>query len=108
MSSAATPVPVKPPRRSRRTKLHRRQTRIAWLLLLPSLAVVALVALYPLGKTIYTSFTNQEFLALEPTKWVGLANYRALIHDSFFRSAVWTTVKFTLITVSIEFALGLA
>ncbi|HET9114999.1 MAG TPA: sugar ABC transporter permease [Gaiellaceae bacterium] len=106
MASVAAPAP--PRRRRRRTKLQRRQTRVAWLLLLPSLAVVALVALYPLGKTIYTSFTNQEFLALEPTQWVGLANYRALIHDSFFRSAVWTTVKFTLITVSIEFALGLA
>ena len=105
MASVAAPAP---PRRRRRTKLQRRQTRIAWLLLLPSLAVVALVALYPLGKTIYTSFTNQEFLALEPTQWVGLANYRALIHDTFFRTAVWTTVKFTLITVSIEFALGLA
>lgn len=105
MASVAAPAP---PRRRRRTKLQRRQTRIAWLLLLPSLAVVALVALYPLGKTIYTSFTNQEFLALEPTQWVGLANYRELIHDSFFRTAVWTTVKFTLITVSIEFALGLA
>ena len=106
MASVAAPAPPRP--RRRRTKLQRRQTRVAWLLLLPSLAVVALVALYPLGKTIYTSFTNQEFLALEPTQWVGLANYRALIHDSFFRSAVWTTVKFTLITVSIEFALGLA
>lgn len=105
MASVAAPAP---PRRRRRTKLQRRQTRIAWLLLLPSLAVVALVALYPLGKTIYTSFTNQEFLALEPTQWVGLANYRALIHDTFFRTAVWTTVKFTLITVSFEFALGLA
>jgi len=105
MASVAAPAP---PRRRRRTKLQRRQTRIAWLLLLPSLAVVALVALYPLGKTIYTSFTDQQFLALEPTKWVGLANYRELIHDSFFRTAIWTTVKFTLITVSFEFALGLA
>jgi trehalose/maltose transport system permease protein len=107
MSSAATPVPVKPPRRSRRTKLHRRQTRLAWLLLLPSLAVVALVAMYPLGKTVYQSFTDQEFLGLTPTKWVGIANYRRLWHDTFFRDAVWTTIKFTLITVSIEFVLGL-
>jgi trehalose/maltose transport system permease protein len=77
-------------------------------LLLPSLAVVALVALYPLGKTVYQSFTNQEFLALTPTQWVGLANYRELIHDAVFRGAVWETIKFTLITVSFEFALGLA
>src|SRR5881296_3898708 len=103
MASVATPVPT--PRR-RGTKLRRRQTRLAWLLLLPSLAVVGLVAMYPLGKTIYQSFTNQEFLALEPTKWVGLRNYTNLIHDTFFRDAIWTTVKFTLITVSIEFVLG--
>ena len=66
------------------------------------------VALYPLGKTVYQSFTNQEFLAgIEPTKWVGLENYRTLWHDTIFRDAVWLTVKFTLITVSFEFALGL-
>ena len=107
MSTVATPAPA-PRRRRRRTKLQRRQTRIGWILLLPSLAVVAFVALYPLGKTVYQSFTNQEFLAgLEPTKRVGLENYRELWHDTLFRDAVWLTVKFTLITVSFEFVLGL-
>ena len=107
MSSVATPVP--PTGRRRRTpKLQRRQTRLAWLLLVPSLAVVAFVAIYPLGKTVYQSFTNQEFLALEPTKWVGLENYRELLHDTVFRHAVWKTIEFTLITVGFEFALGLA
>jgi trehalose/maltose transport system permease protein len=105
MASVAAPAPT---RRRRRTKLQRRQTRIAWLLLLPSLAIVGLVAMYPLGKTVYESFTNQEFLALTPTKWIGLANYTQLIHDTVFRGAIWETIKFTLITVSFEFALGLA
>jgi trehalose/maltose transport system permease protein len=106
MTSVATPVPTR--RRRRGTKLKRRQTRLAWLLLLPSLAVVALVAMYPLGKTIYQSFTDQEFLALLPTQWVGLQNYKDLWHDTQFRDSIWTTIKFTLITVTIEFALGLA
>jgi trehalose/maltose transport system permease protein len=105
-STVATPVPTR--RRRRRTKLQRRQTRLAWLLLLPSLVVVALVAMYPLGKTVYQSFTDQEFLGLEPTKWVGLQNYRDLWHDTFFRNSIWETIKFTLITVAFEFALGLA
>src|SRR5919197_3594070 len=106
MSTVATPASV--PRRRRRTKLQRRQTRIAWILLIPSLAVVAFVALFPLGRTIYQSFTNQEFLAgLEPTKWVGLQNYRDLWHDTIFRDSVVVTVKFTAITVSFEFVLGL-
>jgi trehalose/maltose transport system permease protein len=107
VSTVATPAPA-PRRRRRRTKLQRRQTRIGWILLLPALAVVGFVAIYPLGKTVYESFTNQEFLqGLEPTKWVGLDNYRALWHDTVFRDAVWLTVKFTLITVSFEFVLGL-
>jgi trehalose/maltose transport system permease protein len=109
VSTVATPAPApRRPRRQRRTKLQRRQTRIGWLLLLPALAVVAFVAIYPLGKTVYQSFTNQEFLAgLEPTKWVGLENYRTLWHDAIFHHAIWVTIKFTLITVSFEFVLGL-
>jgi trehalose/maltose transport system permease protein len=94
-------------RRRRSTRLQRRQTRLAWMLLAPSLVVVALVAFYPLGETIYQSFTNKQFLALEPTKWIGLENYTDLIHDTVFRDAVWTTVKFTVITVLFEFVLGL-
>ena len=78
------------------------------MLLIPALLVVALVAIYPLGKTIYYSFTNQEFLqGIEPTKWVGLENYRTLWHDTIFRNAVWETIKFTLITVGFEFVLGM-
>jgi len=107
MSTVATPAA--PPRsRRRRSKLQRRQTRIGWVLLIPALLVVALVAIYPLGTTIYYSFTNQEFLqGIEPTKWVGLENYRTLWHDTIFRNAVWETIKFTLITVGFEFVLGM-
>jgi trehalose/maltose transport system permease protein len=106
MSNVAIPAPKT--RRRRRSKLQRRQTRIGWLMLLPALAAVGFVAIYPLGKTIYQSFTNQEFLAgIEPTTWVGLENYRELWHDEIFRDSVVTTVKFTLITVAFEFLLGL-
>src|ERR1043166_2848531 len=107
MSSVATPAPV-PRRRRHRTKLQRRQTRLGWLLLLPALAIVAFVAIYPLGKTVYQSFTNQEFLAgLTPTKWVGLDNYHQMFHDTIFKDTVVLTIKFTVITVVFEFVLGL-
>jgi len=76
-------------------------------MLLPAIAVVALVAIYPLARTVYQSFTNQQFLALEPTKWIGFKNYRDLWHDTDFRHAIWVTVKFTLITVFFEFLLGM-
>jgi trehalose/maltose transport system permease protein len=105
----ATPEAISAPRRRRRrsTRLQRRQTRLAWLLLFPALAVVGFVAIFPLGRTIYQSFTDQNFLGVQPTKWIGLRNYKDLIHDTVFRDAVVTTVKFTVITVLFEFVLGM-
>jgi trehalose/maltose transport system permease protein len=106
LSSVATPAPAPRPRRS---KLRRRQTILAWAFLIPALAVVAFVALYPLGKTVYQSFTDQQFLqGITPTKWVGFQNYKDLWHDTDFRHSIWVTIKFTLITVAFEFFLGLA
>ena len=75
-------------------------------MLVPSLTVIALVALYPLGKTILQSFTDEQFLGLAPTKWVGLQNYRDLWHDPILRHSIGTTVKFALITIPMEFVLG--
>jgi trehalose/maltose transport system permease protein len=76
-------------------------------MLAPALVLVGLVALYPLGVTIFQSFTNKQFLELEPTKWIGFENYTNLIHDTIFRDSILVTVKFTVITVVFEFALGL-
>ena len=104
---AHTPCPARRPRRRRSTRLQRRQTRLAWLMLTPALVVMAFIAFYPLGQTVYDSFTDRQFLGgLEPTRWVGLENYRDLIDDTIFRDAVVVTVKFTVITVSIELLLG--
>ena len=90
-SSAPRPRP-----RRRRSRLQRKQTRLAWLMLLPALVVGRLVALYPLGRTVYDSFTDQQFLGgIEPTRWIGLAELQDLIHDTMFRDAVVVTVKFT-------------
>src|SRR5438094_8711184 len=103
MSASEATAPRRRVRRKRSSGLQRKQTRLAWLMLAPALLVVAFVAFYPLGTTVYQSFTNKSFLALEPTKWIGLDNYHRLIHDTAFRHSIWVTVKFTLITVSFEF-----
>lgn len=96
------------PQRPRRVlDLAARQRRLAWILLLPTAAVVVAVALVPLGQTIYYSFTNERLGSLTPGEWVGLENYRFLVQDTTFRSAIWVTVKFTVITVVFEFILGL-
>jgi trehalose/maltose transport system permease protein len=89
----------------RRTSLASRQARLAWLLVTPTLAVVAVVALYPAATTVYRGFTDDTFGGT--SKWVGLHNYSTLIHDTAFWSAVWITIQFTVITVAAETALGM-
>lgn len=101
---AAITVPAE---RRRRTRLTQTQTRTAWLLLLPTLAIVAAVALVPLISTIYYSFTNARLASPRPTEFVGFENYSDLISDSVFRRAIFTTIRFAVITLVFEFALGL-
>lgn len=107
MSTPANPsIPIGPAR-ARGASLQRRLTRRAWLFLLPTLLVVAFIALYPLAKTFYLSFTNARLGTGEPAKFVGAQNYLDLAQDSYFHSAVLLTVLFTVVTVLSELALGL-
>lgn len=89
------------------SKLVQAQTRLAWLLLLPSLLVVVLVALVPLAQTVYQSFTNARLASNRPVEFVGLQNYADLLSDGDFLRSILVTVQFTVLTVAFEFVLGL-
>src|SRR4051812_24452085 len=89
------------------SKLAQAQARLAWILLTPALLVVAAVALVPLIQTISQSFTNARLASERPVLFVGLNNYVALVQDTDFLRSIWVTVQFTVITVAIEFLLGL-
>ena len=87
--------------------LVRRQTRLAWMLLAPSLLVVALVAIVPLLQTIYQSLTDARLASARPVQFIGLRNYTDLLTDGQFLNAIKVTVLFTILTVAFEFLLGL-
>ncbi len=87
--------------------LTRSQTRLAWLKLAPTLAVVAFVALYPLLQTIWQSFTDARLASGREPQFVGLRNYERLIGDQTFLNSIGVTVQFTVLTIIFEFILGL-
>jgi trehalose/maltose transport system permease protein len=89
------------------SKLVQAQTRLAWILLAPSILVVALVALIPLLQTISQSFTNARLASDRPVAFVGLTNYINLLTDTDFLRSIWVTVQFAVVTVVFEFILGL-
>ena len=59
--------------------LAKREQRLAYTLLLPTLLIIAVIAFYPLGQVFYTSMTDKTFASSEKTSFVGFENYRKLL-----------------------------
>src|SRR6201993_4801297 len=78
--------------------------------LLPALLYVIVITQLTFLVSIYYSFTNlkdkTQSLIPEPTRFVGLDNYRQIFSDSFFRQAVWTSVKMTVLAVVLSLVFG--
>jgi len=89
--------------------LHRkRQARVAWAFLAPMVIALALVALWPLARTIFFSMTDARLSSLETYKFVGLTNYVYLLQDPVWWQAAKNTFVFTAVSVTFETVLGIA
>jgi multiple sugar transport system permease protein len=82
------------------------QRVVAALFLLPALAILAFVVVYPFGTAIWISFTNKMVGA--PARFIGLDNYRELFGDPKFLQTIWNTFVYTVLAVGIKFVLGLS
>jgi multiple sugar transport system permease protein len=86
-----------------------RRKRQAFLLLMgaPALIYVLAIAIWPLAQGVGYSFYNYSLLRPARTAFIGLDNYRALWANEAARNSIFTTAKFTVAAVGIEFALGM-
>jgi trehalose/maltose transport system permease protein len=71
------------------------------------LLALALVAGWPLARTVWLSFTDARLDSLDPPGFVALDNYRALLADPDWWQAVWNTAIFAAVSVTLETLLGL-
>jgi trehalose/maltose transport system permease protein len=95
------------PRRRGVTGMARRRRRVAWLFLAPMLIVLALVAGWPLLRTVYFAFTDATLFDMAAHEHVGLLNFALLARDPDWWRAVWNTLVFATASVAIETVLGL-
>ena len=92
----------------------------AWVFLAPMLAVLAVVAVYPLVRTIYFGFTDASIDFPDRAEWVGFRNYLeyldfgdgtgefyGLLADPDWWRAVWNTLRFTFFSVLFETMFGM-
>lgn len=95
--------------------LARRRAMLAWWLLAPSLAILALVAGWPLLRSLWFSLTDASLADAGDISFVGLSNYlsyedgewNGLLADPEWWRTVRNTFVFALVSVTIETALGL-
>lgn len=89
----------------------RRQLSESWrrrLPLLPALVITIALTQVPFVMSVYYSFTDWKIVPPQPRQWVGLDNYRHLLHDHFFKDAAVTTLQLTVFPVIGAILLGTA
>ncbi|MBV1868322.1 MAG: sugar ABC transporter permease [Marinosulfonomonas sp.] len=102
------------------SRLTRLRTRSAWAFLAPMLIVLFVVAGWPLGRTIWFSFTDASLDLMSEARWVGIRNYLeyvefkdgegkfyGLLADARWWRSVGNTIWFSVVSVSTETVLGL-
>ena len=89
--------------------MREREGRLAWVLVAPALAAIALVALFPLAWTLWESLHVHDLrMPWRGQPFVGLANYSEAFADARFWEALGHTALFTVVSVSLELGVGLA
>jgi len=92
----------------KRTRMPRAGERFfGYALLTPTLALLSIVILYPLANGVRISFLRYKLTDPGGQRWVGLGNYRKLLHDDAFWSVFRTTVIWTVSNVVAQIVLGL-
>src|SRR5215210_1484912 len=87
------------------------ERRLAFFMVAPSMALIAIVALWPIIYAIWLSLHEYSLRQAGLTRWAspaGLGNYQDALQSSAFWTATRITFEFTIFSVALETLLGLA
>lgn len=86
----------------------RSQRRLAYWLIAPAVVLMLAVTAYPILYAVWLSLHRYNLASPADTAFVGLANYATILTDKYWWTAFFVTTIITVISVAIEFVLGLA
>jgi len=84
------------------------QRRLAYLLIAPAVFLMLAVTAYPIVYAVWLSLHRYNLASPADTQFVGFANYATILTDKYWWTAFFITLIITVISVAIEFVLGLA
>ncbi|MEA2322298.1 MAG: trehalose/maltose transport system permease protein [Solirubrobacteraceae bacterium] len=106
MADAASVQTETPPTQRRRSK-GMSERRLAFFMVSPSMALIALVAAYPIIYGIWLSLHEYSVRVAGLSRWAGLKNYTTALGDSAWWAAFAHTAIFTVASVTLETLIGL-
>jgi raffinose/stachyose/melibiose transport system permease protein len=89
-----------------RLPARRRKALIAWLFMLPLLAVNVLVIVGPATESVYYSFTN--WTGIGGAKFIGITNFRTMFTSGDFWTAMLHNILWTAFFLVVPISMGLA
>ena len=87
---------------------ERSERRLAFALIAPAVLLMLAVTAYPIGYAVWLSLQRYNLATPDDTSFVGLQNYVTVLTDGYWWSAFAVTLAITIVSVAIEFVLGLA
>ena len=87
---------------------RRSDRKLAYLLIAPAVILMLAVTAYPIGYAVWLSLQRYNLAAPDDTAFVGLSNYQTVLTDRYWWTAFVITLAITIISVAIEFVLGMA
>lgn len=87
--------------------LKKNNTLYAYMLSSPTMLILTLLSIFPLGFVIWYSLTDYYYLSPADPNFVGLANYFEIFANPYFRQSIWNTIRFTAFAVVFEVLIGL-
>src|SRR5215813_8538992 len=95
-------------RRPRLSEGARAERRLGWLLCAPAVIVMLAVAAFPIFYAVWLSLQRYDLRFPQQAKFIGLSNYAAVLSPSSpWWHALWVTLIITVVSVAVEFVLGM-
>jgi multiple sugar transport system permease protein len=86
----------------------RAERRLAFLLVAPATTLMLAVTAYPIGYAVWLSLQRNNLTTPHDTAFIGLGNYLEILTDRYWWTALAVTLAITVVSVTLEFVLGLA
>ncbi len=91
--------------RRRRGRLALSNTAVGWSFLLPNFIGFAVLTLVPVAILFYLPFTGWNVFGA--AQWVGVANFKRLVHDESFYTALKNTIYYTVFHIPLTLCAAL-